>query len=65
MASPMGASFAAYDLVQVETGQTFYTTHATTEEILRANHNLQRLGEALRYYPEGTLSPPSLHGDGY
>lgn len=63
MASPMGASFAAYDLVQVETGQTFYTTHATTEEITCANTNLRQAGEHFRYFPKGTYLQPSLHGD--
>ena len=63
MASPMGSEFAAYTLTQVETGQCFYTTYATTEEILRANNNLKNLGEALRYYAEGTFHCPSLHDD--
>lgn len=60
----MGSGFAAYTLTQVETGQCFYTTHATQEEILNANHNLARLGEGLRYFPEGTFTSPSLHGAG-
>ena len=63
MASPVGTGFAAYTLTQIETGQCFYTTHATSEEILRANHNLKQLGECLRYFPEGTFCAPSLHGD--
>ena len=65
MASPFRTGFDAYTLTQIETGQCFYTTHATSEEILRANQNLKQLGECLRYYREGTFSAPSLHGDGY
>lgn len=60
----MGSDFAAYDLVQVETGQTFYTTHATHKEILDANSNLRQRGEHLRFYPKGVFDTPSLHGDG-
>ena len=64
MASHMGSGFAAYTLTQVETGQCLYTTHATPEEILNANHNLKRAGEAVRFYPSDSFHSPSLHGDG-
>ena len=63
MASPMGSGFAAYTLTHVDTGQSFYTTHATTEEILNANDNLRLAGESLRYFPAGSFTAPSLHGD--
>ena len=63
MASPMGSGFAAYTLTQVDTGQCFYTTHATKEEILNANYNLRKAGESLRYFPAGAFHTPSLHGD--
>lgn len=63
MAAPMGAGFSAYELTQVDTGQSFYTTHATQEEILNANANLKRAGETLRYFPKGSFCQPSLHSD--
>ena len=65
MASPEGSEFTAYTLTQVDTGQLFYTTYATPEEILNANHNLKRAGESLRFFPCDTFHRPSLHGDGH
>jgi len=62
MASPMGSGFGAYVLTHVETGQPFYTTHATEQEILSANQNLRNAGERLRYFPEGSYAQASLHG---
>ena len=62
MASPIGAVFAAYTLLQLDTGMPLYTTHATLEEIHNANANLKRAGEALRFYRAGSFTQPSLCG---
>ena len=56
--------FGVFELIHIETGQSFYTTHATTEEILHANFNLKTRGEALRYHPKGAFTMPSIHTDG-
>lgn len=62
MANPIGAVVAAYTLLQLDTGIPLYTTHATLEEILNANANLKRAGEALRFYREGSYTQPALCG---
>lgn len=61
MPNPHGLDLAAYELTQIETGQAFYVTHATEQEILDANSNLKRAGEALRYFRAGSFTRPSLH----
>lgn len=53
--------FAAYELIQIDTGIPLYTTCATLLEIQRANANLRRRGVPSRFYPAGTFSTPSLH----
>ena len=58
------SAFSAYTLTQVDTGCAFYTTTATKEEIHAANYNLKAAGENFRFYPAGTYTSPSLHGDG-
>lgn len=55
------AGFAAYQLMQVETGIPLYTTCATEQEILRANANLRDRGLTARFVPAGTFHMPSLH----
>ena len=60
----MGPEFAAYSLTHVITGQLFYSTFATEDEILNANFHLKAAGEALRYYPRGSYNQPSLHSEG-
>ena len=55
------AGFAAYELMQVETGIPLYTTCATEQEILRANNNLRERGFSFRFIPAGTFHMPSLH----
>lgn len=55
------AGFAAYQLVQIDTGIALYTTHATQSEILEANANLRNNGYSTRYILAGTFSAPSLH----
>lgn len=53
--------FAAYELMQIETGIALYTTYATTQEILKANTNLRDRGFSFRFVPAGTFSTPNLH----
>lgn len=60
----MGPEFGVYTLTHVVTGQLFYSTFATENEILNANFHLKAAGEFLRYYPKGSFSQPSLHGEG-
>jgi hypothetical protein len=60
MDAPM-LGFAAYELVQVDTGVTLYRTFATFIEIQKANANLRKRGLASRYYPAGSYNMPSLH----
>jgi hypothetical protein len=55
------AGFAAYQLVNVETGIALYQTTATQAEILQANANLKSRGQVTRYVPAGSLSLPNLH----
>lgn len=55
------AGFAAYQLVNVDTGIALYQTTATEAEILMANQNLRLRGLASRYVPAGTFSMPNLH----
>lgn len=55
------AGFAAYQLVQVDTGVALYRTIATEAEIHTANHNLRHRGVASRFVPDGTFHMPSLH----
>lgn len=55
------AGFAAYQLVNVETGSTLYQTVATEAEILQANANLRLRGLTSRYVPAGTFHMPQLH----
>lgn len=55
------AGFAAYELVQIDTGIALYTTHATQSEILQANANLRHAGCSNRYVLAGTFTAPSLH----
>lgn len=64
MASPMGPEFAVYTLTHVVTGQLFYSTFATEDEIHNANFHLKAAGQALRYYAKGHYSQPSLHSEG-
>jgi hypothetical protein len=60
MDNPM-PGFAAYQLIQVDTGVALYRTCATADEILHANDNLRRSGFAYRFYPAGTFTMPTLH----
>lgn len=53
--------FAAYQLMQIDTGVPLYTTHATQHEILEANANLRNRGLPNRFVPAGTFHAPSLH----
>ena len=53
--------FAAYELMQIETGIALYTTYATAQEILKANANLRNRGFNARFVPVGTYSMPNLH----
>lgn len=55
------AGFAAYQLMQIDTGIPLYTTCATQHEILLANANLRNRGLASRFVLAGTFSAPSLH----
>ena len=55
------ASYAPYELVQVDTGMSLYSTCATASEILYANANLRRAGNSCRFFPAGTFQAPSLH----
>lgn len=55
-------SFAAFELVQTDTGIPLYSTHATETEILHANACLKARGIPSRFYPAGSFSAPSLHG---
>lgn len=55
------AAFAAYELMQIETGVCLYSTCATAHEIQRANANLRHRGVSSRFVPAGTFSAPSLH----
>lgn len=55
------AGLAAYELMQVETGVSLYTTCATEQEILKANTNLRNRGLSIRFVPAGTFHMPSLH----
>lgn len=55
------AGFAAYQLIQVDTGIALYRTIATQDEILTANHNLRHRGVPSRFVPEGTFQMPNLH----
>lgn len=55
------AGFAAFDLVQIDTGVSLYTTIATPAEILKANDNLRSRGYTNRYIPAGSFHMPSLH----
>ena len=56
--------YHVFDLVQVETGTSLYSTTATQEEILDANNNLKQRAEGYRFYPQGTFRSPRLHGAG-
>lgn len=55
------AGFAAYQLIQVDTGVALYRTIATQDEILQANHNLRNRGVPSRFVPDGTFHMPDLH----
>lgn len=55
------ASFAVYQLMQVDTGIPLYTTCATEQEILEANANLRNRGLSSRFVLAGTFHSPSLH----
>jgi hypothetical protein len=55
------AGFAAYQLVNFETGSSLYQTTATQAEILQANANLKLRGMASRYVPAGSFTMPNLH----
>lgn len=55
------SAFAAYDLLNVDTGMTLYRTYATPSEIIAANDNLRSRGLPSRFYPAGTFHAPSLH----
>lgn len=57
------AGFAAYQLMNMSTGQCLYKTTATASEIHRANENLQNNGYFTRFVPLTDLEPcsaPSL-----
>ena len=54
-------NFAAYELVQIDTGIPLYTTTATPSEIIEANANLKARHCTSRYYPAGSFYTPSLH----
>lgn len=60
MDKPM-SGFAAYELIQVHTGQALYRTCATPSEIQQANANLRKRSIPSRFYPAGTFHMPSLH----
>lgn len=45
------AGFAAYVLLQVETGVRLYQTWATPQEITEANASLQSYGNTCRFVP--------------
>jgi hypothetical protein len=60
MDAPM-LGFAAYELVQVDTGVTLYKTFATFLEIQVANANLRKHGLTSRFYPAGSFHMPPLH----
>ena len=53
--------FAAYELINIHTGMSLYTTCATASEILQANANLKQRQLDMRYFLEGTFSAPNLH----
>lgn len=55
------AGFAAYQLIQIDTGMALYRTIATRDEILEANHNLRARGIASRFVPAGSFYCPNLH----
>lgn len=55
------AGFAAYQLINVQTGIALYQTIATEAEILQANANLRNYGVQSRYVPAGQFSPVNLH----
>ncbi len=55
------AGFAAYELMQIDTGIALYTTFATATEILKANANLRQRGIPSRFIPAGAYTMPSLH----
>lgn len=55
------AGFAAYQLINVDTGVSLYQTTATETEILQANANLKMRGLSSRYVPAGTFHMPLLH----
>lgn len=50
------AGFAAYVLLQVETGVRLYQTFATPTEIAEANASLESYGNSCRFVPVN--SPP-------
>ena len=52
--------YEAFDLVQVTTGTTLYSTHATNNEIADANRNFRLRAEEYRFYPAGTFHAPNL-----
>lgn len=56
------SGFAAFELVQIDTGISLYSTHATETEILRANACLKARGITSRFVPAGSFQVPSLHG---
>lgn len=58
------SSFAAYELMHIETGISLYTTYATKQEILEANANLRNHNCPNRFIPAGTFDAPSLHDRG-
>ena len=53
-------AYEQFDLVQVSTGKTLYSTHATTDEIHHANDNLRLRAKEYRFYPAGTFNAPNL-----
>jgi len=52
--------YAAYEMVQIDTGIALYLTHATTNEILEANNNLKHRDENYRFFPAGEFSCPNI-----
>ena len=52
--------YAPYDFYQVDTGIFLYRTHATQNEILKANNNLKHREENYRFFPAGEFSCPNI-----
>lgn len=55
------AGFAAYQLINIQTGIVLYQTIATEAEITQANSNLRNGRVESRYFPAGQFSQVNLH----